>query len=127
MRWQRRSRTRYTWLACLVILLASLVPGSAQTLSGAKAGWLEICTADGATMVPLDDGTGQKPDPLQAHHLLDHCQCCNPQSSGMAPPPAEAAVPRIVALGRLLPPLFLEGPRDRHVWVSFQPRAPPRA
>ncbi len=118
------------WIASLALLLAALAPALSQTLGTASPrSWVEVCTATGSAWVDAETGAMQ-PDgsrPLPAQHLLDHCPCCSLHVSALGLPPTVDLLVPAPGLPALLPPGFLPAPHSAPVWVSAQPRAPPRS
>lgn len=123
----RASRPVLAWLALLAVLMATLAPAVSQALGAhGPTSWIEVCTANGARLVRLDEPGPQAPAAPADAHLLGHCPYCALHVDTLAPPPAPTAQLAVAqALAHALPAAFLHAPRTAAVWCSAQPRAPP--
>lgn len=122
----RASRPVVAWLALLAVLMATLAPAVSQALGAhGPTSWVEVCTANGARLVPLDGAAPQAPAAPADAHLLGHCPYCALHTDTLAPPPALPVLSAPPALAHLLPAAFLHAPRTAAVWHSAQARAPP--
>lgn len=123
-RHRHTTRRLLLWIAALAVLMAALAPAVAQALvSGNGAAWVEVCTAQGARWISVDDAGD--PSTTKAMHGLEHCPYCSLQlPTADLPPTPPAALPAPVRVAAF-PPAFAAAPRTLHAWVSAQPRAPP--
>lgn len=123
-----------TWIACFAILWAALAPSISHAVQsglsqGQGSGWTEVCTVTGAKLVLLAADPGEaSSQPRSEVQTLKHCPYCGLHASelGLPPTPPDQATLVLPQLGLAMPALFLHAPRRLYVWVSTQPRAPPR-
>jgi hypothetical protein len=123
-----RARKALTvWIACLALLLGSLVPTLARALhSDAPGRWADICTTAAS---PMAGGAAQQrlAGPMASiEHLHEHCPQCSPHLAAPGLPPPRLDQPALLQLRFSLPRLFLVAPRPLFAWAKAQPRAPPR-
>ncbi|MBL8305533.1 MAG: DUF2946 family protein [Rubrivivax sp.] len=107
--------------------MLALAPSVSRALAFAagEGRWGEICTAQGARLVSLEERGDTAP---LASASMDHCPFCMfGAGDGAAPLPGHAAAltPRVATDAP--PRLFLLSPRPLFAWRSAQPRAPPAA
>lgn len=122
-------------LALVAMLVVALWPSFVRAHGhGGPTAWMEVCTAQGMTWVPVSAAPGQvdvgaiDADPqARQHAALDHCPWCVLGHSPVAPGPACAVLPAPPALAVAPPALFLHGPRTLHAWRSPPSRGPPLA
>ena len=115
---QAAPRRRATAWAMLLVLMAALLQPALARLALGGGAWTEICTAQGARLVPLaEDGDGR----ASLHGAWDHCPWC--QRLEAAPPPAQTGRPEPwpVLAGRATAP----APQGR-VAPAPRPLPPPR-
>ncbi len=118
---QRRA-TR--WVVVVALAMAALLPALAQALGASRgAGWVEVCSAQGATWVQVGEDAAPG-EPAAAGHA-EHCPYCTTPAHGLGVPAAPAAVTAPADLAHALPRAFLAAPSTAFAWVSAQPRAPP--
>jgi hypothetical protein len=115
------------WIACLAILLASLLaPLSQLSISRDAAGLqTEICTTAGLQLVDLP-GPGQTDPHHDALMHLSHCPCCFMHLPAFGPAPALmlTAAPAAQSALRLPIPLLVSIPFAPPRPAAY-PRAPP--
>lgn len=114
----------------LAMVFAALVPtvSNALALATGSTQWVEICTAQGARWVAVDDAADTadgSSQPASAGAHLDHCPFCHLGAPGWAPPPATPMWLPLPAVQAGPPERFLTAPHTAHVWCTAQPRAPP--
>jgi hypothetical protein len=120
------SKLLTSWVACLAFLLASAVPSFAgEPRSGARPGWIEVCSGNGPRLIKAD-GAPAQPDPARspARHAR-HCPLCAVHVSALGPAPTTPTVVPAPALSYAVPRLLLEAPRLEFAWTARQSRAPP--
>ena len=59
-------------LAALLALAQALAPFAHRAAAASPAGWIEVCSANGARLLPAGDM------PAPARHDGDHCVLCRP-------------------------------------------------
>ncbi len=105
----------------ITLVMAALLPSlsrAAAFVQGDRAPWSVVCAA-------TDASADAAAAPTDAQHLLAHCPLCLLQAGGLGLPPEAQQGLMPVALGHVVPRLFLRAPRPLHAWSSAQPRAPP--
>lgn len=124
----RRNIRRSAWIALLAVLAMALVPTLARALAhgqGVGTQWIEVCTAQGMTLVAVADH-GAEPGDGGASLLpqLEHCPFCTLGHSGPILPTLGFEVPPSVSASDR--PSWLElPPHPLGGWRSAQPRGPP--
>jgi hypothetical protein len=116
-------------VATIAMLFAALAPSITHALASAHGQhfrWTEVCTTDGARLVPVPTDADGVPVAPNAN-AIDHCPFCSPGGTPPALPAPEAAAPRAVAGPDFVPPLQSHAPRPLFAWPAAQPRAPPLA
>jgi len=123
-----RRTIRTAWLALYAMLLAALVPalGAALDPREDRAGWIELCTAQGAVRWVVDPAAhpdGEIPS-ASSHAQCPFCAAHAPvlpssQHTAFGVAPRDAS-PRIESAAR-------EPRRTRVAWSIPHPRAPPPA
>jgi len=109
----------------LAILFGMSIPSvsCAMMVSAAAAGQtMEICTADGVAMLPLNPG--ESPSDAMAKHA-GHCAGCGAHAAPAALPPAPGFVVAALDGHDAYPPLYYRSPRPLATWVAANPRGPP--
>jgi len=119
-----RRRPRLGWAAALLAAWAlALLPTLAQALAHAGGGthWVQVCTAQGARWVALDDRPA--PDPLPQAAVCNWCL-----STPFALPPPVAALPADArGAAFAASPAAADAPPRRAGWRAPPPRGPPPA
>jgi hypothetical protein len=122
---RRGRRIVFSWIALVALLLITFAPvvtGALSTSSGLP--WDRICSA--ANVAADRHGTPGAPAAPTAPHAFEHCPYCALHAD-LAPPPDPRLADAGTALAfRTLPVAFTRAPRGNAVWLSAQPRAPPR-
>ncbi|MDQ1811996.1 DUF2946 domain-containing protein [Massilia sp. CCM 9210] len=121
-----KRQTLHIWIAMLAILFSTLAPGMARAMSasGAPAGTMEICTANGYKLVKVGDTDASK-TPGSAQHGMEHCAFCLTHGGSLG---LSGTLPERLAFDAVrdvYPPLFYSAPRSLHAWSTANPRAPP--
>lgn len=108
------SRLRTIALALLcVMLLAALAPTVSRARAwseGSPVVWVEVCTADGARQIKLENSPDDAPVKPMGMSEFDHCAFCTLAADRLAPPPAPLAwhaapkAPPLLARVLTLPP-----------------------
>lgn len=117
---------RAVWAVLAAVLFGSLAPAVSRVLAAAdaRAGWVEVCTANGVQRIPTGDADRQAP----VHAALgDHCGYCRLQSDhpfALPDPPAQPL--RAGAWTQRLPLTAQALPRVADLWPCPLGRAPPR-
>lgn len=114
------------WVAVLAVLLNAFAPHLSHSApsSGPGAGWVEVCSVDGARLVHADVPAPLLPDLLK---LLGHCPHCLPQATahGLLAP-ARISVPLVRGPDVVArAPSF--APQPAATRSAHHQRAPPRA
>lgn len=120
------------WLALLAVWSLALLPTLSQALAAhtGEAGWVEVCTVQGARWVPMapagaaGDAASGKPAGSAAV-AFEHCPWCG-SHAGDAVPPAPAASLLAPARGEPLATVVRRGAPAAPPWPDARPRAPPR-
>lgn len=103
------------------MLLMALLPSASRAWAAAQGGnWVEICTAQGARWVQMDEQDGD----AALQPMADSCAACFLQAHAIAPPPLNAVwqLPQRFAE---VPTAFLQAPRLLAVWRHALSRGPP--
>lgn len=120
-----RHRVAHAWIAMLAILFGMSIPSvsCAMMASAVATGqYMEICTAQGVAMMPVDAG-GTGGDAMAKH--AGHCAGCSAHATPAALPPAPGFVLAAQSGHDAYPPLFYRSPRPLAAWVAANPRGPP--
>lgn len=120
----RRYRRWTSWMASLAILVAALAPALSHALGGwPGAGWVEVCSSQGARWVQADQvPQDSAPAGLQAG---DACLYCSVHAPALGLPSLPAWMPLSSRLSQALPPAARATHVNSPAWLSAQPRAPP--
>ena len=121
------------WLASLALLLNAFLPSLATGMDGqwsvARAGVIEICSAQGVKRIDSVSGKVLKVDKLQdaggKQHAEGHCGFCLPHVDHDFILPAFAGNVLALELRNTFPALFYQSPHTLFIWQSAQARAPP--
>lgn len=118
------------WIACIALLLASVLPSVFHSsMAGTRAIVsipTEICTTSAVktvVMVNVHKSGSSSPDKHDVHG--EDCSYCRLQADSHGLPPL-TNLAAYLPLDRFpLPSLFYQSPRPLFAWASAQPRAPP--
>jgi hypothetical protein len=128
--WTLLHRAWAVWLALCIATVMALAPTLSHALDWSQGGggrYMEICTATGTHLVPVDSATVSADSPAGQESVLSlsHCPFCLHTADRVAPPPHPVAY------------LFsdLGGEQEAMVWQAFffatqvaltpPPRGPP--
>ncbi|MFZ6774382.1 DUF2946 domain-containing protein [Undibacterium sp. SXout7W] len=131
MRISHRLRHLTIWLACFAMLFNGIVPSMASTVvpTKVKAGFIEICSAEGNKLFEIATGkftkTSPDADSQQSKHGKVHCANCLPHADHHFLLPTNDSDAPNAGLSEAFPPLFYHSPQTLFSWASAQPRAPP--
>ncbi|MFZ3003476.1 DUF2946 domain-containing protein [Undibacterium umbellatum] len=131
MRIFHRLRQLTIWLACFAMLFNGIAPSmaNAMTPSKVKAGFIEICSAEGNKLFEIATGKFIKADPdsenQKSKSAKVHCANCLPQADHHFLPPSSPQDVASTKLSEAFPSLFYQSPQTLFSWASAQPRAPP--
>lgn len=125
----RQNRRFIAWLACLAIMLNSVMPAisHAMTATQDEPLLLEVCSAAGnktsiAVQLQFEESNSSQdtqPAPMQ------HCPYCLAHADHFTAPQHKQPLLLIPNLSYALPELFYHAPRPLFAWATSQPRAPP--
>lgn len=120
-------RRLFMLVTALVILAGALAPTVSRALAqpvSNSSGWVEVCTAQGFKVIPIDKVSTEQTD--HGTLSMDHCPFCLPQfHTALLPTCLTNTASSPVQLRTLVPHLFLSAPRMLYAWTSALPRAPP--
>jgi hypothetical protein len=128
MHFRRAQQKLLAAIAALVMTFASLAPAWAAAISGAPgvAGWVELCSADGAKRIAVDaNGDPVSSEPSKHKTSGEHCPFCNLQQTPATLPPAPTQVVPQTVEHATFPALFYAATRPSHAWAPSRSRAPP--
>lgn len=131
MKMSRLQQRFSAWVACVAILLVSLVPSISHAVEWVNEAttWTEICTSSGVKLVQVADDQEGSPfaSPKHDEHY-EECPFCRIDIHAFAMPPESVVI--LPSAARVRPaPHFLDGaPRHRPaVLIGHPSRAPPHA
>jgi hypothetical protein len=126
----RQTRYLAAWIACIALLLASVLPAvfhASMTRSHAVVSVpTEICTTSAVKPVVMVDVQKSLSSPQEKHDAHgEDCSYCRVQWDSAGLPPIMDPVAYLPLDLFPLPSLFYHSPRPLFAWASAQPRAPP--
>ena len=128
MHFRRAQQKLLAAIAVLVMTFASLAPAWAAVINGTQgvAGWVELCSADGAKRIAVDaNGDPVSSETLNHNTSGEHCPFCHLQQTLATLPPAAAPVVPQTAAHAAFPALFYAAARTSNAWAPTRSRAPP--
>ncbi|NMM05963.1 MAG: DUF2946 domain-containing protein [Polaromonas sp.] len=119
------------WIACFVMLFASLAPSISHAVTAARSNtsfWAEDCSIHGEVHKAADHQDHQDHgvpthDPKGSH--FEHCPFCLTHAGSFALIQTSATAVYEAGGFSEFPLLLFQAPRLLFVWVSAQARAPP--
>jgi hypothetical protein len=128
MHFRRAQQKLLAAIAALVMTFASLAPAWAAAINGAPgvAGWVELCSADGAKRIAVDANGDPVSSETSKHKTSgEHCPFCSLQQTPATLPPAPTPVVPQTIEHATFPALFYAATRPSHAWAPSRSRAPP--
>jgi hypothetical protein len=126
---QKIQKRMTAWIACIAILLASLLPGMSHAVSGSAQSRIgiiaEICSVDGTRLHVVDASTDKASGAHTDGMGLEHCLFCLAHAGPAGLPPSMAIAFPIPSGAPVRPSLFFHSPKPLFAWSAGQPRAPP--
>jgi hypothetical protein len=128
----RPTKRLTAWIACFVMLFASLAPSISHAVTAARSStsfWAEDCSMHGEVHNAADHQDHGAHSHDQSHDSsgshFEHCPFCLTHAGSFAL--LQTVAPTAYEAGGLseFPILFFQAPRLLFVWVTAQARAPP--
>ncbi len=110
----------------LAVLFGAFAPAVSQAFATrvSSPDYIEICTAHGVQMLPVD-GAPQSDDSDTRARSAGHCAWCLSHLNPVALPPSAECVVAVLDGHDVYPPLYYRAPRPLQAWIAANPRAPP--
>ncbi|MFC7516000.1 DUF2946 domain-containing protein [Herbaspirillum sp. GCM10030257] len=134
----RQQRHIAAWIACIAIVLTSLMPALSHALSLLKPAKqntfsfiTEVCSVTGTRLHVVDASIAStaRVEKSSGTHTdgtsLEHCPFCLTHTGSADLPPAEHIIFPMQLSATVRPALFFHAPTPLFAWSAAQPRAPP--